>query len=157
MTGKLLAFLALVLTALALVPGGAHLFALPNKLPLDQQGYFAVQGIYRGWALLGGVQIAALLADLGLALAVRRRRGAGGWALAAFLLMVANLGVFFLWTYPANQATANWTVVPPDWESLRRQWEYAHAAGALLVFAAFCCVSRAVLRWSVGSSDTGSP
>src|SRR5690606_552302 len=78
MTGKLLAFLALVLTALALVPGGAHLFALPNKLPLDQQGYFAVQGIYRGWALLGGVQIAALLADLGLALAVRRRRGAGG-------------------------------------------------------------------------------
>ena len=41
-------FLAIVFTALALVPGGAHLFALPNKIDLDVEPYFVVQGIYRG-------------------------------------------------------------------------------------------------------------
>jgi hypothetical protein len=40
-----------VLTALALVPAGAHLFELPNKIGLSQDRYFIVQSIYRGWAL----------------------------------------------------------------------------------------------------------
>ena len=31
---KIVQFLAVVLTALALVPGGAHVFALPNKVGL---------------------------------------------------------------------------------------------------------------------------
>lgn len=46
-------FLAIVLTALALVPAGAHLAELPNKIGLDQEAYFIVQSIYRGWALFG--------------------------------------------------------------------------------------------------------
>jgi hypothetical protein len=50
---KSLQFVALVLTALALVPGGAHLFALPNKIHLSESSYFVAQTIYRGWALLG--------------------------------------------------------------------------------------------------------
>jgi hypothetical protein len=33
---KTLQFVAMVLTALALVPGGAHLFALPNKIHLRE-------------------------------------------------------------------------------------------------------------------------
>jgi len=36
---------AILLTALALVPAGAHLLALPNKIGLPQAGYFVVQGI----------------------------------------------------------------------------------------------------------------
>jgi hypothetical protein len=47
---KLLQFVAMVLTALALVPGGAHLFALANKIHLSESDYFVAQGIYRGWA-----------------------------------------------------------------------------------------------------------
>jgi hypothetical protein len=35
-------FLAPVVTALALVPAGAHLFALPNKLGLSEAQYFTV-------------------------------------------------------------------------------------------------------------------
>jgi hypothetical protein len=31
-----------------LVPSGAHLFALPNKIGLAQDQYFVVQNIYRG-------------------------------------------------------------------------------------------------------------
>ena len=36
-----------ILTALALVPAGAHLFELPNKIGLAQDQYFIVQSIYR--------------------------------------------------------------------------------------------------------------
>jgi hypothetical protein len=61
-------FLAVMLTALALVPAAAHLFALPNKIGLDSARYFTVQGIYRGWSMFGFMLLGALVANLGLAL-----------------------------------------------------------------------------------------
>jgi hypothetical protein len=73
---KVVQFLAVVLTALALVPGDAHAFALLNKIDLAAEPYFIVQSIYRGWALFGIVVIGALLADLALTLMLRRRGGA---------------------------------------------------------------------------------
>lgn len=66
-------------------------------------------------------------------------------ALGAFVLMAATLAIFFAWTFPANQATANWTSVPANWQALRTHWEYAHAAGAVLTFVAFCLVAWSVL------------
>jgi len=138
-------FLAIVLTALALVPAGAHFFELPNKIGLAQEEYFIVQSIYRGWALLGIVLFGALAANLVLTLMVRHRRGAFRLALLAFLLVAGTLAVFFTWTYPANQATANWTEVPADWQELRLQWEYAHAANAVLTFLALCAVTLSAL------------
>jgi hypothetical protein len=46
-----------MLTAPALVPVGAHLFELPNKIGLSEEHYFLVQSIYRGWALFGIVDL----------------------------------------------------------------------------------------------------
>jgi hypothetical protein len=138
-------FLALVLTALALVPSGAHLLALPNKMDLSEAQYFTVQGIYRGWALLGIVLCAAILADLALVIVLRRQRAAFRCALAAFLLMAATLAIFFAWIFPANQVTVNWTVVPENWRALRAQWEYSHAVNAVLTFLALCAVALATL------------
>jgi hypothetical protein len=57
---KIAQLLALILTALALVPVGAHLFALPNKMQLDQADYFVTQSIYRGWACFGIVLVGAI-------------------------------------------------------------------------------------------------
>jgi hypothetical protein len=138
-------FLAVVLTALALVPAGAHFFELPNKIGLGQEQYFIVQNIYRGWALFGVVLIGALAANLVLTIMLRRRPGAFWLALSAFVLVGATLVVFFTWTYPANQATSNWTVVPDNWRELRIQWEYAHAANAVLTFVALCAVTLSSL------------
>lgn len=147
---KALQFLAVVLTALALVPGGAHLLVMPNKLGLDVAAYFSVQEIYRGWALLGIVLMAALAADLALVIGARHQPVPFRLALAGVICLAATLAVFFLWTYPANQATADWTAVPDDWTALRRQWEYSHAANALLTLAALCLVTLSVLRWRPG-------
>jgi hypothetical protein len=138
-------FVAVILTALALVPAGAHLFELPNKIGLAQEAYFTVQGIYRGWALFGSVLIGALVANLALAILLRDRRGPFSLALAAFILVAATLAIFFTWTFPANQATSNWTVVPANWQELRTQWEYAHAVNAVLTFLALCSVTLSAL------------
>ncbi len=112
---KILQFVAIVLTALALVPGGAHLFALPNKINLSVSDYFIAQGIYRGWTLLGIVLIGAALAN------------------------------FALFTFPANQVTSNWTEAPANWQQLRWQWKMSHALNAAITFIAFCSLTISVL------------
>lgn len=150
-------FLAVVLTALALVPLGSHLMALPNKIGLPEEAYFITQGIYRGWALSGVFLIGSLVALLAVAALERGR--ARAFALAGAGLMAASLAVFFAWTFPANQATENWTVVPPEWRDLRAQWEYSHAANALVVLAALCCSVLSVLhgRGTGAGVETPSP
>jgi len=142
---RLAQFIALVLTALALVPVGAHLFALPNKIGMDETDYFVAQRIYDGWALLGVVLIGAIIADAAAAIASRRQAWPAALAGLAALLMLATLAIFFAFTFPANQATANWTTAPDDWQALRRQWEVSHAVNAAITFAAFCSLSLAVI------------
>ena len=141
---RALKFLAVVLTALALVPGGAHLFALPNKIHLTESNYFIVQNIYRGWALFGIVLFGALFANLALAWAMRGQR-AFVFVLIYLGCLVANLVIFFAFTFPANQATNNWTEVPADWQQLRWQWEVSHAVNAVITFVGFCSLAMSLL------------
>lgn len=145
-------FIAIVLTALALVPAGAHLFELPGKIALGREEYFIVQEVYRGWALFGFVLVGALVANLVLTVMLQGQGLHFVLACAAFLLVTATLAVFFAGAFPANQETQNWTVMPGDWRELRSQWEYGHAINAVLTFLALCAlVLEAVLpqpRWA---------
>ena len=143
---RLIQFLAIILTALALVPSGAHLAAMPNKMAMAQAAYFVAQQVYAGWAFFGIVLFGALAANLAHAIVLPKVGRSCGYALASFLLIAANLAIFFVWTLPTNQATNNWTIVPKNWNELRIQWEYSHAANAVVTFAALVCVVIAVLR-----------
>jgi hypothetical protein len=140
MSLRAIQFHAIILTALALIPGGAHLFALPNKIGLAETEYFIAQGIYRGWALFGIVIIAALIVNLLLAYTLRGQALPAALALAAALCIALTLVIFFISTQPANAATSNWTQVPENWRSLRANWEYSHAANAGITFLALCAV-----------------
>jgi hypothetical protein len=60
---KTVYFLSLLFVALALAPAMAHLLELPNKINLSRDDYLTMQQIYRGWALLGFIVIAALLSE----------------------------------------------------------------------------------------------
>ncbi|MGH6769090.1 MAG: DUF1772 domain-containing protein [Xanthobacteraceae bacterium] len=142
---RIVQFLAVILTALALVPAGAHLFTLSNKIGLAAEQYIIVQGIYRGWALFGFVLIPAILANLALAVMLRSRGLPSVLAMAAFLCMGATLAIFFTWTYPANQATDNWNTIPANWAVLRMHWEYAHATNAIITFVALCALVLSML------------
>jgi hypothetical protein len=147
-TERILYFLAILFAALALVPTMAHLLELTNKMGLPQDQYFTVQGIYRGWALLGIVVFGALLASLALTITLRRERAAMMWAGAAFLCIAATQGIFWIYTFPANVATANWTQRPENWETLRSQWEYSHATSAIFNLAALVALILSVLAWA---------
>jgi len=138
-------FIAMVLTALTLVPLGAHLAELPNKIHLAQVDYFIAQSMYRGWALFGVIVVGALIANLALAMLLR-------WQSPAFVLVVVNLlcvtttlAIFFAFTYPANIATDNWTTIPAGWQRLRWQWEASHAVNAAIAFAGFCALTWSLL------------
>jgi hypothetical protein len=112
---------------------------------MPEEPYFVVQQIYRGWAWIGIVIVAALFANVASALLASHYRRPFWLSLAAGILIAATLLVFFTWTYPANQATGNWTSVPKGWEQLRIQWEYSHAVNAAITFVALLCAVGAAL------------
>ena len=95
--------------------------------------------------MLGIVQFGALAACLALTVALRNRGRPFLPVLLGFVLIAATLVIFFTWTYPANQATANWTAAPANWPELRAQWEYSHAVNAVLMFLALCAVTLSAL------------
>ena len=137
--------LSFLFCALALAPAMAHLLELPNKMGLSRDEYLVVQQIYRGWALLGVVVYGALLSTLALAIAARKEAGELAPALIAFLCLAGTQVIFWTFTYPANQQTANWTILPEHWSTLRMQWEYSHAASAALNLAALVAMIASVL------------
>jgi hypothetical protein len=139
------AFLSLLLTALAMAGAVAHLLELPAKMKLSGSEYLTVQKIYRGWALLGIVICAALAAASVQAVMVRRRRRALRVVLAAILCMVAAQIMFWAFTYPVNQETSNWTLLPEHWRQLRIRWEFSHALGAVLQFSALAALVASLL------------
>jgi hypothetical protein len=139
-------FFSLLFAALALAPALAHLLELPNKLGLSRDDYLIVQQIYRGWALLGIVVLGALLSTLILTILVRNRPNEFRLSLVAFLCIMGTQVMFWTFTFPANQQTSNWTVLPENWETLRMQWEYSHAASAALNLIGFIALAFSVSR-----------
>jgi|SRR5262245_8135285 len=127
---------ALVLVTLSLLPGGAHVSELANKIGLPRDQYMVVQQIYRGWALFGILILPALAATATQAVLLRHDAVAFRLSLAAVLCLAGAQAIFWLFTFPINVASANWSKVPEGFEAARRQWEYSHAAGAALTGAA---------------------
>jgi len=146
MLTRLLAAIAILSTALYLVPTGAHLFELPNKMALAPADYMLVQRIYSGWQWFGVVIAVAIVATAGLAVRMRGDRTAFPWAMVAAFCLMAALADFLAFTYPVNRATAFWTSLPDSFEAARRQWEYSHAAAAVLTVVALLATVTAVLR-----------
>ncbi|HVV28648.1 MAG TPA: hypothetical protein VHC40_11850 [Rhizomicrobium sp.] len=131
----ILFFLAILATLISLAPGLAHLFELPRKMDFSQEVYFTVQQVYSGWSLFGiaiAVQFVTLVL---LAWQSASEYYVFRPVMAALLLLIAAQALFWTFTYPANSATQNWTVSPPDWAVLRLRWELSHAAGALCQLA----------------------
>jgi hypothetical protein len=137
-------FTAIVATLLSLAPGLAHLFELPHKISLPREQYFTVQQIYAGWELFGiDVLIQAISLSM-LAWRSSREYYVFRPVMAALIFMVLAQALFWLFTFPANSITDNWTRMSADWEGLRWQWEYSHAAGAICQLLALCFLIAAL-------------
>lgn len=149
---KGLRLVTILLTALGMALAVGHLPEMSLRLGLDAPAYFASRfGPHRtegADVAVVYVEAGAIAALLLLTLAVRRRYPAFGWT----LLTVATMGAAhaLLWTVvvPLDQAFAAWSTPasPPDgWLELRRQWEYAGAARALLQAVALTTLTMSVL------------
>ena len=140
-----LRILSVLFAALALIFSGAHLLELPHKIGLSASDYLTVQQLYRGWQLAGIVVVGAVVSIAALAYAVRNDRRAFVPTLIALLCILGTQAVFWMFNFPANQATDNWATLPADWEALRQRWEFGHAASALLNLGALIALLIALL------------
>src|SRR3954464_3898434 len=127
----------LVLASLSMAMGFAHLLQLPVRMRYDRARWRETQSMYRlfGPPIGASIEGGAVLTSVGLAWLVRHRQPAFRWTLAGAVLFVVAQGVWGLLIAPVNARMADWTpeTMPPDWERVRAQWEYTHAARAMLM------------------------
>lgn len=139
-------FIALMATALALGGALAHALELPAKIGMSREDYFVVQQIYAGWNRLAFLLAIELTGMLALLVIYWREPAVMRPVALALACLVAAQVVFWIWTFPANAVTGNWTVQPENWEQLRTHWEYSHLAGAVFQTGAMAALVVAVLR-----------
>jgi hypothetical protein len=148
MPPTLVYFGAIFFSGLAFVPAAAHAMELPNKINLSKEEYLIAQKLYRGWLLVAPMVVLALISTGLLAV---QTQGTGpvptAASVLAFLCVTATQVVFWVFTFPVNRTTRDWTVAPSNWTELRRRWEYSHAASAGLNLLAFAAAVLAVV-WS---------
>jgi hypothetical protein len=138
--------LSILFTALMLVPAGAHLMSLPNKIGMNAQDYLAAQQAYAGWNLSGIVVITALITTFWLGWMCRHDATLRGFVFVALACIVLTQVVFWTLNFPGNAATSNWTQLPDNWETLRSRWELGHALAAVLTLLAFLSLLTATWR-----------
>lgn len=145
-------FITLILVALFMGLEFAHALELPAKMQYNEALYIKVQNsLYQYFGAPGPgafITVGAVLSAIALTVLVRKRRAAFGWALMGTLCLAISFPlIFFLGIEPVNVVLkqANPGAVPPNFEQLRNQWEYAHAANFGLSLAGFSTLLLSVL------------
>jgi hypothetical protein len=143
-------WLTFMLIALGMSAAMAHLLEMPAKLEYDGALWLRLlQTLYPPafGPVAGSLEAGGLLAVVVLAFLVRRRRPAWGWTLVAAVCMAVAHAAFWIWVSPVNAALLPLTpeTLPPDWTRLRDQWEYTHAARALLQIVALGALAGSFL------------
>lgn len=127
-------FVTLLLSALGLVMGGAHLLELPVRRGYEPEFYMEVTStLYRYFGAVGGpVQVLALLTSIILVVVTRGRPGHRSTLLGSACLALSLL-LWFLLVQPVNSA---WSVAlastPAEavqsYAELGDRWENGHLA-----------------------------
>jgi hypothetical protein len=139
----------LVLASLDMAMGFGHLLQLPARMRYDGALWRETQSMYRlfGPPVGSSIEGGAFLSTVGLAWLVRRRQPVFRWTLAGTLLFMVAQVAWWLLIAPVNAKMAGWTpdAMPADWERLRAQWEYTHAARAVLMLIGLAALLYSVL------------
>jgi len=135
---------AVGLTALALMPAGAHVFEMSGKLALTPADYVAVQSVHHVWVAFAITTLLATAAIGDHTYLVRRNATSFGWSVVALVFVGAAQIVFWTVAYPINAATEGWSVLPLDFDAARQKWEYAFASAGILSFAGLLALVRSI-------------
>ena len=146
-------FVTILLSAVALSAGLAHLTELPGKLALDGKTYATLhRTVYLAFGLTAvWVETLALVGAVGLAWRLRDRGTAFRLTAAATACQFLAVLLFVAVVLPASRAMDGWSpdALPANWAAWRARWEYGHAVRAVLLLAGF-----AALVWSVVRETT---
>jgi len=158
MTSRVLPVIALTLTALGLVPGGAHVLELPVKLGYSPQMYAGVTStLYAWYGIAGGViQVAASLSVFLLAFRTRNSPQ-GPLTIAAAAALFASLLLWGFLVAPVNSAWAGTagsseSEIVAAYAHLRSRWEFGHLAAFVAWMTGWFGLVAAIVRPTPGSS-----
>ena len=135
---------AIALTAVALMSAGAHVFDMSANLSLKQDDYVTLQSAHHGWALFVGAMLLSASAIGFHAYLVRGNSRSLGWSIAALVLICVAQVMFWIVALPIDAQTGGWTAPPVDFDSARRQWEYAFAGSGVLSFIGLLALVRSI-------------
>jgi hypothetical protein len=142
-------WLTLMFVALSLAPALGHLLEMPAKMRYEGPLWLTIsQTLYGAFGTVGGAfEAGAVITTVVLVLLVRRRHPAFGWTLLAALCVLLAHAAFWIWLAPVNAAVAASTLatLPDNWMALRTQWEYTHAARAVLQAVAFGALAISIV------------
>ncbi len=145
MNHRALRFFSLLLVALGLAPGAAHLLEMPVKLDYTPEKYFAVTStLYALFGSVGAVVQIGALVITGVLAFVSRGLPAVRFAVASAMLLALSLLAWGVLVAPFND---QWSEaiksgsqsLPKLYAELRFRWEYGHAVAFALWLAAYCC------------------
>jgi hypothetical protein len=158
-----LAFVTLLLAALAIGAPLAHVLEMPVRRTYDPALYVTVtHTLYRYFGIVGAViEVGAVVTAVIWAFALGRSRtsptSACRGAITGAACLVLAHALFWLLINPVNAAFAAWTpaAVPADWTRLRDQWEFSHAARGGLFLLGFSALLGSVLAIRPGVAGRG--
>jgi hypothetical protein len=150
MSIKIWRLTTVMLTALSMGTALTHLLEMPAKITLDGALWLTLlQTLYPpGFGTMGAFfEVGAVAATVVLAFLVYHRRPAFAWTLVSVSCLAAAHVVFWVWVVPVNATMLPLTpeTLPADWMRLRDQWEYSHAARAVLQVVALAALVFSIL------------
>jgi len=114
----------------------------------DGAQWIATQSLYQTFGTVGaGIEVGALFMVIVLSLAVWRRRPAFQWTLFGTVCLLLAHVAWWVFVAPVNAEISKWTpeTLPTDWTWWRSQWEYTHAARAILEISGLGALVIAIL------------
>jgi hypothetical protein len=141
-------FLTIILVSLSMAMAFCHLLQLPPRMNYDGAQWVTTQSLYQLFGTVGAlIEVGALLLATVLLLAVWHHRPAFQWTLFGTICLLVAHGAWWMFIAPVNAEIATWTpdVMPADWTWWRSQWEYTHAARAILEILGLSALVLSVL------------
>jgi hypothetical protein len=142
-------FITIMFTALSMGMAFCHLLEMPAKMTYDGKLWLTLlQTLYGAFGTIGAfIEVGAVVTAVVLAFLVRHRRAAFGWTFVGALCLVAAHLAWWIWVAPVNATMAPLTpeTLTADWMRLRDQWEYTHAARAVLQIIALAALVFSIL------------
>ncbi len=129
-------FVTIMLTSLSMAMAFCHLLEMPAKMAYDVALWLMLlKTLYWSFGTIGAfIEVGAVLTAVVLSFLVRQHRPAFGWTLGGAICLIAAHAAWWVWVAPVNATLGPLTpeALPADWTRLRDQWEYTHAARAVL-------------------------